>query len=167
MTAEGRLTHDSTLEATALVHLVPLESRWRDPRVNGQLARADSIIAPTALGLRAAAQCARAAARAAEHRPGALEAAEAGAGLAQQAGDARAHTMCVFTGATILAIRGDVDSAIPACGWPLTKPQRRNSTASARPSVNGSDTNCSTSAPSATRSRCCGSRATRGERLGI
>jgi hypothetical protein len=107
VTAEGRLAHDSTLEATALVHLVPLESRWRDPRADGDLARADSLIPPAALGLRAAADCARAAARAAQHQPGALEAAEAGASIAQQARDARVHTVCIFTGATILAIRGD------------------------------------------------------------
>ncbi len=110
--AEGRAAHDSTVEATALVRLIPLEIRWRDPHIDAQLARADSISATGATGLRASALCAHAMALNAAHKPGGPEAAKAGSELAQQGNALRAKASCDFITATARTISGDMDRGI-------------------------------------------------------
>jgi CHAT domain-containing protein/tetratricopeptide (TPR) repeat protein len=124
--AAARTQHDSLVEAEALLGLVGLESRGRADAAAAHLARADSIIAPTDIVLRATALCVRASLLSAIHAPGVPAAAAEGAALARQGGDPMVAAGCEFAAAANEALQGAMESASHHFGTVVTDAHQAN-----------------------------------------
>ena len=124
--AAARTQHDSLVEAEALLALVGLESRGRADAAAAHLARADSIIAPTDVVLRATALCTRASLLTAIHAPGVPAAAAEGAALARRGGDPMVAAGCEFATAAAEALQGGMESASRHFGTVVTDAHQAN-----------------------------------------